>query len=286
MVYGQMRLSEWNRSSGEIIDQIEHLIEWGITTFDHADIYGDYSCEKLFGDALRLKRSLRDQIEIITKCGIKIRSKKYPSRKIKTYDYSYDHISSTVDQSLKNLNTDHIDLLLFHRPAPYFNPAEVSRTMEYLHSSGKVLHFGVSNFNPMQFDMLQEHTSFKLITNQVELSPYQLGSFDNGNIDYFLKEKIYPMAWSPLAGGKIFKMIDERGIRLFDELKIIAGEIDAPSLDTVIYSWLLSHPAKIIPVIGTGRYDRIKNAIDAFEYKLDMEQWYRIFIASRGKELD
>jgi predicted oxidoreductase len=157
--------------------------------------------------------------------------------------------------------------------------------MDELHKSGKVLNFGVSNFNPMQFEMLQKNTSFRLVTNQVELSPYCLEQFDNGNIDFFLKEGLHPMAWSPLAGGHIFKHADERAVRLLDELREVSKELEARSLVEVIFAWLLIHPAGIIPIIGSGNKDRIAHAIAAQELKMDTEQWYRIYNASRGKEL-
>jgi predicted oxidoreductase len=285
LVHGHWRLSEWNMSTREILDLTETLVNWGITTFDHADIYGDYSCEKLFGDAIAINPGLRNKIQIVTKCGIKLLSGKYPERRIKTYDYSFDHIVSSVEASLRNLGTDRIDLLLFHRPAPFFDPSEASETMEKLYRSGKVLNFGVSNFNPMQYEMLQQHTSFKLNTNQVEISPYCLEQFENGNIDFFLKEGIHPMAWSPLAGGHIFKHTDERAVRLLDEMRKVSKELEARTLVEVIFAWLLLHPAGIIPIIGSGNQERIRHAIASQELKMNTEQWYRIYNASRGVDL-
>ncbi len=284
-VHGHWRLAEWNMPANDLRHFVEQLMEWGITSFDHADIYGDYTCEKLFGDALLLNPSLRNSMQIITKCGIKLMTGEFPDRKIKSYDYSKSHIISSVEQSLENFHTDYIDLLLLHRPAPFFDPDEVAGAMDHLHSSGKVLNFGVSNFTPLQYDMMQKHSPFKLVTNQVEISPYCLEHFDNGNIDYFLKEGLHPMAWSPLAGGSIFKHTDEKGVRLYDELKAVARETDAKTLEEVIYAWLLMHPARIIPIIGSGRIERIKHAIASIELQMDQEQWYRIYIASKGQEL-
>ena len=157
--------------------------------------------------------------------------------------------------------------------------------MDELHTAGKVLHFGVSNFNPMQYEMLQKNTPFKLLTNQVEISPYCLEHFDNGNIDFFIKEGIRPMAWSPLAGGRIFKYDDDRSVRLLNEIRDVADELGAETTEEVIYAWLMLHPSGIIPVIGTGKTDRIRYAIRSLELKMDMEQWYRIYNASRGTDL-
>ena len=147
IVHGYWRLRDWKLSKQELIELIQKSLELGVTTFDHADIYGDYSCEKLFGDALKLKRELRQQMELVTKCGIKLVSEKYPNRKVAIYDYSYEHIIQSVENSLRNFGTDYIDLLLLHRPSPFFNPEEVHQAFYDLKQSGKVLNFGVSNFN-------------------------------------------------------------------------------------------------------------------------------------------
>ncbi len=285
IVHGHWRLAEWRLSDQELLKLTEQAIELGVTTFDHADIYGHYSCEELFGNALKLNKSIRHDIKIITKCGIQLMSEKFPARKLKTYNYSFEHIVASVDNSLKNLETDYVDLLLLHRPAPFFNPEEVAKAFSHLKGNGKVLHFGVSNFNPMQFDMLNEFTDENLVTNQVEISPYCLEHFESGNIDYFLKEKIKPMAWSPLGGGKLINPNDEKGHRIHRILLEVADELNVGSIDKIIYAWILNHPASVIPIVGTGKIERIKNAVEALEIDLSMEQWYKIYNASTGIEL-
>ncbi|MEQ9089928.1 MAG: aldo/keto reductase [Balneola sp.] len=282
VVHGEMRLLEWNLSNQELLGFIQRCIEIGVTTFDHADIYGDYGCEEKFGYALNLDTSIRNNIEIITKCGIKKISDKFPSRVIGHYDYSYSHIVESAETSLKNLNTNYIDVFLLHRPAPFFNPEEVAKAFNELHQSGKVLHFGVSNFTPIQFLSLQAHLDQKLVTNQVEISPYNLEHFDNGNIDFFLKEGIKPMAWSPLAGGSLFNPQDEKAHRLVSTLKEIAEELNLEHIDSVIYAWLLNHPAQILPIVGSGKFERIKTAVDALQIEMSLEQWYKIWVASKG----
>ncbi|MCX6282744.1 MAG: aldo/keto reductase [Bacteroidetes bacterium] len=162
---------------------------------------------------------------------------------------------------------------------------EVAKAFSVLKQDGKVLHFGVSNFNPSQFEMLNSYTEDRLVTNQVEISPYCLEHFENGNMDFFLKEKIRPLAWSPLAGGKLLNPKDERGSRVLKALREVAEELNITAVDTVIYSWLLKHPAKIIPVVGSGKIDRIKHAVDAINVEMSLEQWYKIFIAARGIEM-
>jgi len=285
IIHGHWRLDSWGMTSKELLNFIEQLIDLGVSTFDHADIYGNYSCEKLFGDALSLKPSLKDNIQLVTKCGIKLKSEKFPDRGIKIYDYSKEHIISSVENSLSNFQTEKIDLLLFHRPAPFFNPEEVAEAIRQLKTEGKVLHFGVSNFLPLQFEMLQEYVDEKLLTNQLEISPYCLEHFDNGNIDFLLKERVHPMAWSPLAGGRFFSARDDITMTLLNTITEVAEEMNTAELESVIYSWLLMHPSGIMPVVGSGKLERVKMAIDSLTLEMNLEQWYRIFIAGKGEEL-
>ena len=285
IIHGHWRLEDWKISNQALLELTERSIELGITTFDHADIYGNYTCEKLFGNALTLKKSLRKEIQIITKCGIKLISDNFPKLKIKYYDYSYEHIIASVENSLLNLRTDYIDLFLLHRPSPFFNPGEVAKAFSYLKQSGKVLHFGVSNFNAQQYEMLNAYLDEPLVTNQVEISPLCLENFKNGNIDFFLQKRIKPMAWSPLAGGKIMMPKEEKEQRVFNSLVEIAEELNVEGIDKIIYSWLLKHPSGIMPIVGTREIKRIKHAVDALNINMSTEQWFRIYNASEGKEL-
>jgi len=284
-VHGFWRLLEWKLSNLQLLKLIEQDIELGIYSFDHADIYGNYECEKQFGAAIRTKPSLRSQIQIITKCGIKLKSDKIDSRKIKFYDYSYEHIVASAEQSLINLKTDYIDLLLLHRPSPFFDPEEVANAFSYLNKSGKVLNFGVSNFLPSQCDMLNSFVGNSLFTNQVEISPYNLEHFDNGNMDYFIKNKIRHMAWSPLAGGEIINPTTEKGFRIYNILKDIAKELDIEDLEQIAYSWLLKHPANIVPILGSGNIEHIKIAVKSLKINMSIEDWFRIYVASKGESL-
>ncbi len=285
LIHGHWRIIDWKMTDRELLEMTEQTLELGITSYDTADIYGNYECEARFGKALRLKKSLRQEMEIITKCGIKMMSDKYPERHVGHYDYSYDHIVSSAENSLKNMGTDYIDLLLLHRPSPFFNPEEVARAFRHLKESGKVLHFGVSNFNIQQFEMLSAYTDDPLVTNQVEISPYCLEHFENDNIDFFLRKGIKPMAWSPLAGGNILRPSDDKGRRVCHELRAVKEELDVDSTDKIVYAWLLKHPANIMPVLGTGKIDRIRSAIVAMDIDMSLEQWFRIFIASRGEAM-
>ena len=284
IVHGHWRLVDWKLSKQELLNLTEQCVELGVTSFDHADIYGNYVCEGLFGEALNLKPDLRSDIQIISKCGIKLATDRYPERKLKTYDYSYKHIVDSVENSLRNLKTDYLDLLLLHRPSPFFAPTEVAKAFSDLKRAGKVLHFGVSNFSPDQYEMLNSYTEEKLVTNQVEISPACLENFENGNIDSFLKERIKPMAWSPLAGGRLFSPKTDREKHIAKTLSDIANELDLNNIDQVIYAWLLKHPVEILPIVGSSKIERIRSAVDALNVDMSHEQWFRIY-ASTGIEM-
>lgn len=281
IVHGIWRLSEWNMSKQEIIGLVEHCLALGIDTFDHADIYGNYTCEGLFGDALASEPSLNHQLKIITKCGIKLLSDKKPEHYIKHYDTSYEHIVASAENSLRFLKRDNIDVLLIHRPDPYMNAEETARAFSDLKQSGKVKEFGVSNFMPTQFSMLESYLDFPLVTNQVELSAVTLDNFENGVIDQCLEKRISPMAWSPLGGGSIFSAQTHRVLTIKNVLHRVADQHNT-SIDQIMYSWLLSHPSKIIPIVGSGKAERITKAAQAIEIELSRQQWFEIWVASQG----
>ena len=285
IIHGLWRLSEWDMSNEEVLLLIENCLKAGITTFDHADIYGNYTCEKKFGDALALKPELRKEMEIVTKCGIKLVSNNRPQHSVKSYDTSKEHIIASVNQSLQNLQTDYIDVLLIHRPDPFMDPAEVAEAFTQLKIEGKVRQFGVSNFKRSQYKMLQSYLDFPLITNQIELSAYQLENFEDGTLDLCQEERITPMAWSPLAGGSIFSSNNQRAKNLRDTLERIAGEIGAHGIDEVLYAWLLSHPANIMPIVGSGKMDRIESAIRSLDLTVSRDQWFEILQVSMDHEI-
>lgn len=285
IIHGLWRLSDWKMSNEEVVKLIEDCLDAGITTFDHADIYGDYTCEKKFGDALALKPALRKQMEIVTKCGIKLVSNNRPGHSIKSYDTSKEHILSSVNQSLKNFQTNYIDVLLIHRPDPFMDPSQVAEAFTQLKQEGKVRYFGVSNFKRSQFKLLQSYLDFPLITNQIELSAYHLENFEDGTLDLCQEEKISPMAWSPLAGGEIFNSKNERAKHLRSKLELIAGDIGAQGIDEVLFAWLLSHPANIMPIVGSGNFERIESAIRALDITLTRDQWFDILQVAMGREI-
>lgn len=284
IVQGMMRLNQWNFTKTELEEFVQKCINLGVTTFDHADIYGNHTCEAIFGNILKDNPSLRNKIQIVTKCGIMLKSEKFP-RRVAHYNTRKEHILESVDQSLKNFNTNYIDLLLIHRPDPFMNPEEIAEAFYQLSKAGKVLYFGVSNFTIQQFKTLQSKMNLNLVTNQIEISPYNLEHFQNDNIYFLMEKNINPMAWSPLAGGKLFNINDDKGKRITNALKEVAKDFNTESLDTIVYAWLLNHPVGIIPISGSGKIQRLKNAVDALEIKMDPEQWYIIYEAALGQRV-
>ncbi len=284
MALGLWRLREWNYSSTSLVDLVEQSLDLGIDTFDHADIYGDYECEALFGNILKENSSLRAKMKIVTKCGIKLVSKNRPDHSIKFYDTSKKHIITSVENSLKNLNTDYVDLLLVHRPDSFMNADETAETFYELKKSGKVLHFGVSNFLPYQYSLLQSRLNFPLSTNQIEVSVLNLEHFENGNIDFLQEKKVVPMVWSPFAGGRIFRENNERVDRVRNVLHEVAHKYQV-GIDAVAASWLWVHPVNFSVVLGTGKIERIKSAMKGLEISLTREEWFKIWTASKGQEV-
>ncbi|MEW5844385.1 MAG: aldo/keto reductase [Bacteroidota bacterium] len=280
---GLWRSREWNYLTAQLADLVKQSLDLGIDTFDHADIYGDYECEALFGNVLKENPSLRNKMKIVTKCGIKLVSQNRPEHIIKTYDTGTKHIVDSANRSLKNFGTDYIDLLLIHRPDPFMNADETAEAFNELRKSGKVLHFGVSNFLPHQFALLQSRLDFPLVTNQIEVSVLNLEHFDNGNINFLQEKRIAPMVWSPFAGGRMFWENSERANRVRNVLNEIAGKYHA-GLEAIAAAWLWVHPVKFSVVVGSGKLDRIKAAMKGLEIKLSREEWFKILAASRGHE--
>lgn len=287
IVFGVMKWGDWGHQldAQQMLKLIEQSIEAGVTTFDHADIYGSYTTEAAFGEALKLKPSLREQMQLVTKCGIKMMAPQRAHHRLKSYDTSPEHIRWSVDTSLRNLQTDYIDLLLIHRPSPLMDPDRIAEEFEYLRHSGKVRHFGVSNFTPSQFDML--NSRIPLATNQVEASLLHLDPFTDGTFDQCLEQRIKPMAWSPLGGGTIFQQLPgDREQRILNAAKdIIKRRGQDIGVDQLMIAWLLQHPAHILPVVGTARIERLRAAADAVHIMMSREEWFELWQASAGAEV-
>lgn len=280
-VMGYWRLMDWNMSPLQLASFIEEHLDLGITTVDHADIYGGYLCEAAFGEALKLVPALRERMEIVTKCGIATTAK--PEHALGHYITDSAHIIKSAEQSLVNLATDHIDLLLIHRPDPLMDADEVAEAFLNLHQSGKVRHFGVSNFTPAQFALLQSRLPFTLATNQVEISPVHQPLLLDGTLDQLQQLRIRPMAWSCLGGGRLFN--DDEFQPLRTELENITRELNAGSIEQVVYAWILRLPSKPLPIIGSGKIERVCAAIAAEELQMTRQQWFRIRKAALGYDV-
>jgi predicted oxidoreductase len=286
-VLGAWRLADHaERTSPEAITGlVETSLAEGITTVDHADIYGNYAVEETFGRALGGQSALRGRLELVSKCGIKLLSPERPEHRLKTYDTSREHITESVHASLRNLRTDYLDVLLIHRPDPLMNADEMAEAFTALRQAGKVKHFGVSNFTPSQFALIQSRLDFPMVTNQIEFSVLYLSPLYDGTLDQCQQLRVPPMAWSPLAGGKLFTNTDERSTKTGLALQKVGEELGGASVEQVALSWIMKHPANAMPVLGTGRPERIRESAQAASLQLSRDQWFEILAASAGQEV-
>jgi predicted oxidoreductase len=282
IVAGVWRLHEWKLDTRGLVRWISQAFELDITSFDHADIYGGYSVEAAFGEALAASPGLRERMQLVTKCGIKLRSPARPSHAIKSYDCSRTHVIASVDNSLRALRTDRIDLLLIHRPDWLLDPDELAATFAELKNAGKVLHFGVSNHSPSQFALL--HKRVPLVTHQIELSPLQMGALSDGTLEQAVDLKIAPMIWSPLAGGRLMSAQDEQARRVHAVLEEL-GRAHGVSAATMAYAWIRRHPAKPIPITGSVRIEALRDAVASLDVQLSGDDWYRVWQASMNQEV-
>jgi predicted oxidoreductase len=278
IVAGLWRSAEWQFDVPARIRWIEQALELGITSFDHADIYGSYQAEALFGEALKAVPALRHRMQLITKCGIRMRSAQRPYR-LTHYDTGAPYIRAQVEQSLRNLHTEQLDLVLIHRPDYLMDAAALADTFATLTREGKVAHWGVSNHTTSQFTLLQQH--HPLLTNQIELSPLCLDALDDGTLDQSQQLGLRPMIWSPLAGGRLFTGEDEQALRVRSEMSAIAERHNI-SLTTLAFAWVLRHPSRPYPITGTRRIEGLRDAVAALDVRLDAEDWYAIWAASKG----
>jgi predicted oxidoreductase len=280
IIAGCWRMASWQQSAQQRLAWIEACLDLGITCFDHADIYGGYEVQKLFGQALALKPSLRQKMQLVSKAGICPLNEKFPQRSVKHYDSTAAHLIASTEQSLRDLGTDHLDVLLIHRPDPLSDWDDIARAFEQLRSSGKVRAFGVSNFSVAQFAAL--NARIPLITNQIELSALQTQALHDGTLLQAQELQARPMIWSPLAGGKLFNPDDAQASRVHTAMQTIAQELQV-SIATIAYAWVLRHPSRPLIITGTQRIEGLIEAIRATEITLTREQWTLIWQASLGQ---
>jgi predicted oxidoreductase len=282
IVAGAWRMAEWQLSLERRLAWIEGCLQLGISSFDHADIYGDYRVEGLFGEALARAPALRERLQLVGKCGIRLPSAARPQNRLKSYDTSAGYVSEAVDSSLRALRTDRLDVLLIHRPDALLHADALARCFEELRRAGKVLHFGVSNHTPAQFALL--HSRFALVTNQIELSPLQTAALHDGTLEQCQQLGLSPMVWSPLAGGRLFTGDDAPAQRVRAALGSAARAYGATPT-TLAYAWLLRHPSRPLPIVGSRRLDVYREAVAACSLELDGQTWYEIWTAATGREV-
>jgi predicted oxidoreductase len=282
IVAGMWRMADWGMSIEQRAAFIEQCIEIGVTSFDHADIYGGYKVECLFGEALKANPGLRQRMELVSKCGIKLVDPARPAHAIKQYDTSAAHIAASVDESLRQLGTDYLDLLLIHRPDPLMDFDEIAGAFEALRQAGKVRHFGVSNFSRHQFEALNRR--IPLATNQVEFSPLHTQPMFDQTFDGLQDLGIAPMIWSPLAGGRLFSGTDHSADNLRLVIKGIADQLGKP-FASVVFAWIMQLPSRPIPLTGTGRIEAIRVAVAGTQFQLSRPDWFSILRAAQGHDV-
>ena len=281
IIQGCMGWGIWGSdlSELEMIQRIHHCLENGITTFDHADIYGDYTTEATFGKAFRASSVNREDIQIITKCGIQYVGNTR-NNEIKHYQYDSKYIIWSAEKSISDLEADYLDLLLLHRPSPLIQPEEVAKAVDKLTSEGKIKSFGLSNFTPSQTDLVASGSTVS--ANQIEFSITAFEAMWNGSLDHMMLNDIIPMCWSPL--GSVFKEDNDQTKRIHEVLDELVEKYSATK-DQLLLAWILKHPSGIHPVIGTATPERITNAIESVKIELTEIDWFKLLVASQGHKV-
>ena len=279
LIAGTMLWGSWGKemTKAKRIELIETAYDVGISSYDHADIYGNYTTENDFGNAFSESGISRDNVQFISKCGIAMVCENKPY-KTKHYNYSSNYIIDSVHNSLRNLKTEYLDLLLLHRPSPLLNPEEVAKAINFLLDSGKILSFGVSNFTSTQIDLLANYIPIHV--NQIEISLTHNEPMFDGQLDYCQRKHILPMSWSPL--GILKKPQSQRPSKLQHAIFKLTKKYDC-GFPSIALAWLLKHPAKIHPILGTTNPNRLIEAQKALQIQLNEEDWFFLLEAVRER---
>ncbi|MEM6514581.1 MAG: aldo/keto reductase [Bacteroidota bacterium] len=281
LIAGTMTWGEWGKklNVNQMVDLMSHFVSLGITSFDHADIYGGYTTEAEFGNAFAKSNIERSHVQFISKCGIQLIDDKRKTT-VKHYNYNKEYILSSAENSLKHLKTDYLDILLLHRPSPLMHPEEIAEAISKLIDAGKIRTFGVSNFTIHQMELISKYLN--ITVNQIECSLSESTAMTNGTLDYLMSKGIAAMAWSPL--GCIFKENTEQTKRIHHVLNELCQKYNAEK-DQLLLAWLLKHPINIKPVLGTTTKDRIARCAKALEIEMELEDWFKLLEASKGEEV-
>ena len=279
-VYGFYRWKGIYVNEDKMEQMMNLCLELDINTFDHGDTYGDYTCEEIFGNILKRSAVKRESIVLFTKCGINIPHAARPDYRVKHYDTSREHITNSLENSLRNLRTDYIDVFLLNQLDPLSNLEETALTLEKLKDSGKIKNVGVVNFSVFQHQLLSSYLRIPIVTNHIELNLLNTSAFDNGQVDYIKQKYMRPLATSPLAEGKIANSNEKIPLRIRGKLEEFAGKYSS-HFESVAIAWLVKLGA--LPLIGTTDEVCIKNIAEAFKINLDRQDWYELYAVSRGE---
>jgi predicted oxidoreductase len=278
-VYGFYRWDTELENAPASMERIVALcLELGINTFDHADIYGSSQCEELFGALLSKKSFKREDIVLFTKCGLKVPQAGNPSIRVKHYDTSATHILQSVENSLRKLKTDYIDIFLLDHLDHVSNLEETAIALEKLMKSGKIRNIGVANFSVFQHQLLASYLHTPIVTHHLELNLLNTSALDNGQIDYIKQRYMRPLVSAPVASGRIATGTDEQAVRVRKKLQEMAAKYNV-DIESVAVAWLIKLGA--LPLIGTREEQRIRNIANAFNIQLDHQDWYELYTASR-----
>lgn len=285
MVYGTWRMLDGAHSSQDINRRLNRCVELGITALDTAEIYGGYAVEAALGDAMALSPGLHEKLRVITKSGIYVPNSKNPERTVGFYDASATQLKKSVEASLRLLGRDRIDLFLIHRPDWFSSIDDTAAGLNQLIRDGKIQHAGVSNYTPTQFAALNSRMDTGLLTNQVEFHLLKMEPIIDGTFDLCLQHRMRPMAWSPLAGGKLFDKNNPASVRLASVANSMSAKYGGATLEQLAYAWVMGHPSRPIAVIGTNKLERIESAVRAASLTLEREDWYALWVAAQGRNI-
>ncbi|MES1215956.1 MAG: aldo/keto reductase [Bacteroidota bacterium] len=281
-VYGFWRWEDTSALGAATMEKIVNLcLELGINTFDHADVYGGYECEELFGNIMKQRSFKREEVVLFTKCGVNIPHLSRPDIKVRYFDTSAAHIIKSAENSLQKLRTDYIDIFLLDHLDPLSDLEETALTLERLRTSGKIRNIGVANFSVFQHQLLASYLKVPIVTNHIELNLLNTAALDNGQIDYIKQRYMRPIAAAPLAGGRIENGTDETAVRVHYKLEEIGKKYDA-NVESVAVAWLIKLGA--LPLIGTLNEKRIRNIVNAFSFDLEKQDWYDLYNTASGEK--
>ncbi|MCB1121310.1 MAG: aldo/keto reductase [Verrucomicrobiae bacterium] len=282
MVFGTWRFLDGNLTTQDINRRLNRCVELGITTIDTAEIYGLYEVEAAVGKALALSPDLKKQIEIVTKAGIYVPNHRNPERKVAYYNATGSQFTRSLETSLELLGVEQIDLLLVHRPDWLTGIDETSDGLNHLLATGKIRNAGVSNYTPSKFQALNSRMEQPLVTNQVEFHLLHMDPIYDGTFDQCQELRVKPMAWSPMAGGRLFDQSNEAAQRLAKTAKELSAKYNGATLEQLAYAWIMAHPSSPLPILGTNRLERIDSAAASIDLKLDREDWYALWTSAKG----